>query len=625
MYSRVIKFVILLIFLPAIFGGGFGYGLVNYLEIPDIKQLESYKPKSSTRLYADDSNLFAELFVEKRVPIPITEMPNHLKYAFIAIEDVRFYKHFGIDIRSIGRAAFKNIIRRGITEGASTITQQLARNLFLTSKKSFKRKIEEAALAIQIERAYSKDEILNMYLNLIYLGEGTHGVEAASYTYFHKKASQLAIEESATLAALTKSPSKLSPFKNPSRAIERRNIVLRKMHDAGFIDKSACMRAMKTPLTLAPFRAYEKKTGYFIEYVKQNLDEFVEDSRDIYTKGLNIKTTVNLKMTEYGYEAIEKGLQSYKTRHPNITALPEVALIAIEVKTGDIKVMIGGRDFTSSPYNRAVQAKRQPGSAFKPIIYLTALEKGLRPDTILRDAPISFTNPYTKAVWQPKNYKNEYFGDVTMRRALELSLNTASVRLLERVGVENVIDMARRLNINSNFAPNLSLALGTTEIIPLDLASAYATFARGGIYIPSVAVKNVSTTEGEEIYTEESLKESVVSPKAAYALVDMMKGVVKKGTARGAASMPYYLAGKTGTTDDFKDAWFVGFSPNLLCLVWVGYDKRTNLGNKESGGAAALPIWIDFMTKALPMYPNDDFASPEKPASEQQPVNNEHL
>ncbi|MCX5817772.1 MAG: PBP1A family penicillin-binding protein [Proteobacteria bacterium] len=625
MYSRVIKFAILLIFLPAVFGGSFGYGLVNYLEIPDVKQLESYKPKSSTRLYADDNNLFAELFVEKRVPIPITEMPNHLKYAFIAIEDVRFYKHFGIDIRSIGRAAFKNIARRGITEGASTITQQLARNLFLTSKKSFKRKIEEAALAIQIERAYSKDEILNMYLNLIYLGEGAHGVEAASYTYFHKKANQLAVEESATLAALTKSPSRLSPFKNPSRAIERRNIVLRKMYDAGFINKSAYMQAMKTPMTLAPFRGYEKKTGYFIEYVKQNLDEFVENSQDIYTKGLNIKTTVNLKMTEYGYEAIEKGLQSYKTRHPNITALPEVALIAIEVKTGNIKVMIGGRDFTSSPYNRAVQAKRQPGSAFKPIIYLTALEKGLRPDTILRDAPVSFTNPYTKVVWQPKNYKNEYHGDVTMRRALELSLNTASVRLLERVGVENVIDMAKRLNINSNFAPNLSLALGTTEIIPLDLAFAYATFARGGIYISPSAIRNIATTEGEEIYTEESLEESVVSPEAAYALVDIMKGVVKRGTARGAASMPYYLAGKTGTTDDFKDAWFVGFSPNLLCLVWVGYDKGTHLGNKESGGAAALPIWIDFMAKALPMYPNDDFAQPEKPASEQQPVDKEQL
>jgi penicillin-binding protein 1A len=623
MYSRIIKFVILLIILPAIFGGSFGYGLVNYLEIPDVKQLESYKPKSATRLYADDDTLFAELFVEKRVPIPITEIPNHLKYAFIAIEDVRFYKHFGIDIRSIGRAAFKNIARQGITEGASTITQQLARNLFLSSKKSFKRKIEEAALAIQIERAYSKDEILNMYLNLIYLGEGAHGVEAASYTYFHKKAGQLTVEESATLAALTKSPSKLSPFKNSSKAIDRRNLVLRKMYDADFIDKNTYTQAINTPMTLAPFRTYEKKTGYFIEYVKQSFDEVVEDSNDIYTKGLNIKTTINLKLTEYGYEAIEKGLQGYKTRHPNVVNLPEVALIAIEVKTGNVKVMIGGKDFTVSPYNRAVQAKRQPGSAFKPIIYLTALEKGLRPDTILRDAPISFTNPYTKAVWQPKNYKNEYHGDVTMRRALELSLNTATVRLLERVGVENVINMAKRLNINSKFEPNISLALGTTEVIPLDLASAYATFARGGTYIASTALRNVSTTEGEEVYNEEISKENVVSHEIAYTLVDIMKGVVKRGTARGAASMPYFLAGKTGTTDDFKDAWFVGFSPNLLCLVWVGYDKGTNLGNKESGGTAALPIWIDFMSKALPMYPNDDFEPPEKPSAGQQPVNNQ--
>jgi penicillin-binding protein 1A len=613
MYSKVIKFVILLILLPAIFGGGFGYGLVNYLEIPDVKQLESYKPKSATRLYTDDDTLFAELFVEKRIPIPITEMPNSLKNAFIAIEDVRFYKHFGIDVRSIGRAALKNIARQGITEGASTITQQLARNLFLTSKKSFKRKIEEAALAIQIERAYSKDEILNMYLNLIYLGEGAHGVEAASYTYFHKKASQLTIEESATLAALTKSPSRLSPFKSPARAIERRNLVLRKMYDADFIDKNAYTQAIKTPITLAPFRTYEKKTGYFIEYVKQSFENIVDNSQDIYVKGLNIKTTINLKMTEYGYEAIEKGLQGYKIRHPNAVALPEVALIAIEVKTGHIKVMIGGKDFTISPYNRTVQAKRQPGSAFKPVIYLAALEKGLRPDTMLRDAPVSFTNPYTKVVWQPKNYKNEYHGDVTMRRALELSLNTATIRLLERVGIENVINMAKRLNINSKFEPNISLALGTTEVIPLELASAYAAFARGGIYIPSSALINVSTTDGEEIYNEEISAKQVVSHEIAYALVDIMKGVVKRGTARGAASMPYSLAGKTGTTDDFKDAWFAGFSPNLLCLVWVGYDKPVSMGNKESGGAAALPIWIDFMSKALTMYPNEDFEPPEKP------------
>jgi len=614
MYSKIIKFSILLILLPAIFGGSFGYGLVNYLEIPDIKQLESYKPKSATRLYADNDELFAELFIEKRIPIPITEMPNHLKYAFIAIEDVRFYKHFGIDVRSILRATLKNITRQGITEGASTITQQLARNLFLSPKKTFKRKIEEAALAIQIERAYSKDEILNMYLNLIYLGEGAHGVEAASYTYFHKKASQLTIEESATLAALTKSPSKLSPFKNHSKAHERRNIVLSKMYDAGFIDKNTYTKAIKTPLTLAPLRTYEKKTGYYIEYIKQNLDEFFENSQDIYTKGLNIKTTINLKMTEFGYEAIDKGIQLYKKRHPNVTELPEVALLAIEVKTGNIKVMIGGKDFTRTPYNRTVQAKRQPGSAFKPIIYLTALEKGYRPDMVLRDAPISFTNPYTKEIWQPRNYKNEYHGDVSMRKALELSLNTASIRLLEIVGVSNVIEMAKRLNIDSNFAPNLSLALGTTEIAPLDLASAYTVFARDGNYIHPVAIRNIMTTEGEEVYTDEPYEENVVSPEAAFALVDIMKGVIKKGTARAAASMPYYLAGKTGTTDDFKDAWFVGFSPHLLCLVWVGYDKSINLGNKESGGTTALPIWIEFMSKALPLYPNDDFKAPDKPA-----------
>jgi len=608
MYARVIKLTILFLLVPAMCGAGFGYALVNYLEIPDVKQLESYKPKSATRLYADDGTLFAELFVEKRVPIPITDMPYNLKYAFIAIEDVRFYSHFGIDVRGIGRAAFKNLVKGGISEGASTITQQLARNLYLSQQKTYKRKIEEAVLAIQIERSYSKDEILNMYLNLIYLGEGAHGVEAAAYTYFHKKAKELTLEECATLAALTKSPSRLSPFKAPAKALERRNVVLQKMYEAGFIPEASYVKAAKVPMTLAPFRIYEKKTGYFIEYVKQTLEEVVTEPLQIYTTGLNVKTTVNLRMTNYAYEAIQKGIELYKKRNPKATETPEVALVAIEVKTGELKVLVGGKDFLNSPYNRAVQAKRQPGSSFKPIIYLAALEKGMKPDTMLLDAPVSFTNPYTHQVWSPHNYKNEYMGSVTMRRALEASLNTATVRLLERTGVDNVIDLAKRLHIEANFQPNLSLALGTTEIAPLDLANAYAVFARGGIYMPPLAVKNVATTEGEEKYSEETHGETVISPEIAMALVDIMKGVVKRGTARSAAGMPYQLAGKTGTTDEFRDAWFIGFSPNLLCAVWVGFDKKTYLGNKESGGVAALPIWMEFMSKALPSYPNEDFS-----------------
>jgi penicillin-binding protein 1A len=606
MYSRIIKLVIIFILVPALFGVSFGYALVNYLEIPDVKQLETYRPKSATRLYADDGTLYAELFVEKRVPIPITEMPRHLKLAFVAIEDVRFYSHFGIDARGIARAAYKNVIRRGITEGASTITQQLARNLYLTPQKTLKRKVEEAILAIQIERTYSKEEILNMYLNLIYLGEGAHGVESAAYTYFHKHAKDLTLGESAMLAAMTKSPSRLSPFKNPGRAMERKNVVLKKMYEAGFIGNKEYTDAMKTTIALAPFKAYEKKTGYYIDYVKQSLEEHVEDPQEIYTTGFNVKTPISLKMTDYAYEAIERGIQAYQKRHPQAIP-PEVALIAMEIKTGELKVLIGGKDFSMSPYNRAVQAKRQPGSAFKPIIYLAALEQGYTPDTTLRDSPISFTNPYTGVVWSPKNYGNEYHGDVTMRKALELSLNTATVRLLEKVGIENVIDMAKQLHISSKFEANLSLSLGTTEIAPIELAAAYAAFARGGTYIPPLAIKTITTIEGEEKYYEQALEEPIVLPEVAYALVDIMKGVIQKGTARAASKMPYYLAGKTGTTDDFRDAWFIGFSPNLICAVWVGYDKKSNLAGKEAGATAALPIWIDFMAKALQYYPNEDF------------------
>ena len=612
MYARIIKLAIIIILIPAVLGSSFGYALVNYLEIPDVKELESYKPKSATRLYADDGTMFAEIFTEKRISIPITQMPDYLKNAFIAIEDVRFYKHFGVDLRGIARAIYRNLFKGQITEGASTITQQLARNLYLTREKTIKRKIEEAILAVQIERTYSKDEILNMYLNLIYLGEGAYGVEAASYAYFHKGASELTLEEAAMLAALTKSPSKLSPFKNPAKAKERRDLVLWKMYEAGFISRKKYEEAIKKPIILAPFKAYEKKTGYFIEYVKQLLEDYAETPQDIYIKGFNINTTINLKLTEYAYEAIEKGIEGYRQRNPKKTAMPEVALIAMEIKTGDIKVLIGGRDFSISPFNRATQAKRQPGSAFKPIIYLSALEQGFDTEQMLLDAPISFVNPYTKSVWQPKNYKNEYHGYVTMRKALELSLNTATVRLLEKTGLDNVIELAKRLNINSKFEPNLSLALGTTEVVPLELAASYATFARGGIYIEPVAIKRLTTTEGELLYEHEPDGKRVVSEEAAHALVDIMKGVIKRGTAKAASRLPYVLAGKTGTTNDFKDAWFVGFSPHLLCLVWVGYDKGEVLGPKESGATAALPIWIDFMSKALQLYPNDDFIQMEK-------------
>jgi penicillin-binding protein 1A len=611
--SRIIRLAILLLFIPAALGTGFSYSLVNYLELPDVKQLETFKPKSATRLYADDGTLFAELFVEKRIPVPTSEMPKHLRLAFVAIEDVRFYHHVGIDVRGILRAAYRNVMRQSFSEGASTITQQLARNLFLTPTKNFKRKIEEAILAVNIERTYSKDEILSMYLNLIYLGEGAYGVEAASYTYFHKKARDVNLQEAATLASLTKAPSRSSPFKNLPKATERRNLVLRKMYEAGFINKDEYVRAAMSALVLAPFRAYARKNGFFIEYVKQVVEEHMSSKEEIYTQGLNIKTSLSLQMTEFASGAIEKGLLSYRERHPKTSELPEAALVAIELKTGEIKVLIGGKDFATSPYNRMTQAKRQPGSAFKPIIYLAALEEGLKPNSVLRDAPVSFTNPWTGQVWSPKNYNNEYHGDVTMRRALELSLNTATVRLLEKIGVSNVIELAQRLHISSNFEPNLSLALGSTEVMPLELALAYATVARGGYYLPPKPVRAISTVENEEVIQDQPAEpELVVNPEQTAMLIDMMKGVIKQGTAAKAARMPYHLAGKTGTTNDFRDAWFIGFSPNLLCAVWVGYDKEEHLAARESGATAALPIWIEFMSKALTFYANEDFSTPEK-------------
>lgn len=606
--SRIIRLALLILLVPSFFGAALAYGLVNYLEIPDVKQISAHGPRSTTRLYADDGSLFAELSVEKRIPISLTQMPDHLKKAFIAIEDVRFYQHSGFDVRGILRASYKNIVKGSMAEGASTITQQLARNLFLTPKKSIKRKMEELILAVNIERTYSKDEILNMYLNLIYLGEGAYGVEAASHTYFDKSAKDLTLPESATLAALVKAPSRSSPFKNLSKTLTRRNLVLKKMLEAGFITRQHYQNAVRTALVLAPFKIHEKKTGFFIEYAKQQIEDYVPTRDDILTNGLTVQATINLRMTQYGYEAIDKGIKLYQQRNPKAKAPPEVALIAMEVKTGDVKVLIGGKDFTTSPYNRATQAKRQPGSAFKPIIYLAALEAGYRPDSLIRDAPVSFTNPYSAKTWQPKNYDNEYHGDVPLRTALALSLNTATVRLLEKVGVSNVIELSKRLHITSNFEPNLSLALGATEISPIELAAAYATIARGGNYVPPTTLKGLIAADGSDLFGQKPPDdEKVITSESASMLVDMMKGVIRYGTARKAAAMPYFLAGKTGTTDDSRDAWFIGFSPELLCLVWVGYDKDAFLGKRESGATAALPIWMEFMSKALTHYPKEDF------------------
>lgn len=609
--SRIIKLAVIIFCLPALMGVALGYSLLNYLEVPHVKELSHYGPRAATRLYADDGSLFAELFVEKRIPIPLKEMPDQLRKAFVAIEDVRFYEHSGFDLRGIVRAFYKNMVRQGMSEGASTITQQLARNLFLSPKKSMKRKIEEIILAVNIERNYTKDEILSMYLNLIYLGEGAYGVEAASHTYFDKKARDLTLAEAATIAGLTKSPSRSSPFKNRERTLERRNLVLRKMWEAGFINLDQYRAAASSPMVLAEVKPPEKKTGFFTEHTKQALEEYLPDREDIYTNGLNVRTTIDLKLTEAGYAAIEKGLKLYKERNPKAEALPEVALIAMEVKTGEIKVLIGGRDFATSPYNRATQAKRQPGSSFKPIIYMTALTEGFSPDTPLLDAPISFRDASGRNPAAPQLQKRVLRGRYDAEGP-ELSLNTATVRLLEKTGVSNVIALAKALHINGNFVPNLSLALGSAEVSPLDLAGAYATIARGGVYLPPTPINNIVTVQGEEI-RHEAKEERVVSPEVAAAMIHMMKGVVKRGTARRAASMPYFLAGKTGTTNEFRDAWFVGFSPQLLCLVWVGYDKGTFLGKRESGGTTALPIWMEFMAKALPLYPNEDFAAPEPP------------
>jgi len=566
-------------------------------DLPQIRELENFEPSAATRIYSADQVLLAELFLEKRTPVGIDQIPTDLKSALIVTEDRQFYTHSGIDLKGILRAVIKDIMAGQFVEGASTITQQLAKTLFLSQEKTITRKIKEAILAVQLERRYTKDELLALYLNQIYFGSGAYGVESAARLFFGKSASQMDLAQCALIAGLPKAPSRYTPLVNPDLAEKRRNLVLSIMRDQGLITDSQYRLAIGEPV-LDPSRATAPGSApYFVQYIKPSLEAAIGPSL-LYKGGLTVHTTLSYRLQQIAEASVENGLVRLQQRMNSAKmpeASPQGSLVAIDIRTGGILAMVGGRHFPESAFNRATDARRQPGSAFKPIIYALAIVHGFTQASLVLDAPVIFKGGNNNEDWQPENFSKSYQGEMTLRQALTHSKNIPAVRLVERLGPSAVVQFAHKLGIDSPLSPNLSIALGATDSTLLEITAAFAVFPNGGNHIPPFGVTEILDRNHALLWRARPIIRSVMTETEAAIMVDMLQGVVEEGTGKQARQLNMPVAGKTGTTNDFKDALFVGFSPTVAAGVWVGMDDSSPLGNRETGARAALPVWIDFM------------------------------
>ncbi len=602
--------VILLIIMSGIICGilsGFFLALTH--DLPQISSLENFRPSAITRIYSSDMVLIAELFAEKRDPVPLKVIPEYLKKAIVATEDRNFYNHSGVDLKGIVRAIIKDIWAGKFVEGASTITQQLAKTLFLNPKKTLVRKLKEAFLAFHLERRYTKDEILELYLNQVYFGSGAYGVESAARIFFDKSVKDLTLAECALVSAMPKAPSRYSPLINRDLSIKRRNIVLKQMLFTGIINKTEYNKALNEKLNLSKKNKTSLKAPYFVEYVKDFLENIIGSSR-LYNEGLTIYTTLSYELQKKAEDAIANGLSDLESRMKQqgiINPDPQSALVSLDIQSGGILAMIGGKDFYKSPYNRATIAKRQPGSAFKPVVYAHAIEKGFTQNMKILDAPVVFRGGKDGEDWKPENFSKDYQGEITLRKALALSKNIPAVRLIEMLGPSSVVQFGYKLGIESTLSPNLSLALGTSEVTLLELTSAYTVFPNRGKSIKPYGVMEVVDHNGRIVWRAKPKKRLVMSRTGAAIMTDMLMAVVKEGTGKKASIIKRPVAGKTGTTDKCKDALFIGFSPSIATGVWVGRDKFVSLGKRETGARAALPIWMEFMEKALADKPCSGF------------------
>jgi penicillin-binding protein 1A len=581
--------------------------------LPAVTALETLAPVQGARIYDDNDELLTELHVERRIFVPLAQVPRTLRDAIIATEDRRFYSHWGVDPIGIARAVFQNYRRRRIVEGGSTITQQLTKLLFLTPDKSLDRKLKEAALALQLERRYSKDRILEMYLNQVYFGHGAYGVEAAARTYFGKSVAELTVREAALLAGLPRAPSSSSPFEHPEIARRRRDLVLRRMVEYGTLKEPEAKRLARTDLGLIPPERRRTTGQYFLEYVGQQL-EATYGADMVFKGGLQVYTTLNPVMQLAAEQAVREGLTALESRtvkgRPG--EHPEGALVTIEPQTGYVRAIVGGYDFSRSEFNRAVYARRQPGSAFKPFVYIAALETGLTPATRIEDAPVSYAVGRNGHPWKPENYDRKYRGVTTLQQAVEESVNVVTVKLQERLGVAKTIQVARRLGITSPLTTDLSLALGSSDVTLLELTSAYAALANQGVWVAPTTIRHVTDANGKLLEEHVPQGREAVNAEIAFVMTQMLRGVVERGTGQAARALGRPIAAKTGTTNDYSNAWFIGFTPTVATGVWVGYDRPRSLGQDETGSRVAVPIWVGYMARVLGDSPRDDFPLPEQ-------------
>lgn len=609
---NIFRLAILLLVLVVVIGGGISIGLV-FASVKDMPALspEMLESGASTMIYDKDGKLITQIGIRNSVPVDIKEVPEQVKNAFLSIEDPGFYKHHGISIRGIARAAVNDIISGSRGEGGSTITQQLVRISMLSPEKTLKRKIQEAVLAIQVERRYTKDEILEMYLNNVYLGEGAYGIQAASQTYFAKKIDKLELDEAALIGGLPQAPSAYSPFNDPKAAIARRNDVLDSMVKNKCITADEAEKAKGKELKLETKEVASRQYPYpyFLDYITDELiEKYGED--EFYKGGLKVYTTMDPDIQLIAETAMAR-TANFPASNPDENGMlqPEGAAVVLDPGTGYIRAMVGGREHTQRrQWNRSTHTARQPGSAFKPIAaYGPAIEyKGLGPASVVDDAPVSYGS------YAPRNFDGRYRGLITLRTALTNSINVAAVKIMvDYVGIDNAIKFASNLGIKlDSSAHGASMALGGLDkgVTPLQMASAYGAFANMGTYIEPIAILKVEKTDGVVLEQTIPKQRQVMKPTTAYLVTDMLKSVVERGTGTG-AQIGRPAAGKTGTTDEGKDLWFVGYTPELVTAVWIGYDQPTAMP-QAYGGTYPTRIWQEIMSKALSDVPVRSFSMP---------------
>ncbi len=581
-------------------GGAYTALKQNFAKLEDVSQLERYAPIEATEILDAQGKLLYKLYGEEnRKVVPLSAIPEHVQKAVISAEDARFYEHKGVDPVGLARALKINLDSGDTIQGGSTITQQVVKNLFLTPERTAQRKLAEMWMAMEVDKLYTKDQILGLYLNQVYWGHNAYGIEAASQNYFGKSVSKLNLAEGALLAGILTGPELHSPYRNPKQAKHRQELTLKRMAEIGFISYEDAEHAGKTKLTYPGIRAGTMKYPYFTSYALAVIRRNYGDT-SAFKRGLKVYTTINADWQDKA----EKTLREHISRHRG-ARVSQGALVAIENKTGFVRAIAGGTDYSRSQFNRAWQAHRQPGSAFKPFVYLTAFARGFKPQHLELDEPIRYR--FGSYVWKPRNYGGGHAGRMTLQRALEQSNNIIAVKLGERVGNGNVIDTAHRLGIRSGLNNVISLALGPSEVTPLEMASAYSSIARNGTYLEPTPILKVEDRYGNLLEDNTHRQaEPVYSDEACSMLIQVMKGVINRGTA-AAARIGRPAAGKTGTTSDHKDAWFVGFTPQITTAVWVGNDKPQTMYGYATGGHLSAPIWARFMTYAHRWYKPQDF------------------